>query len=94
LQATKPQESTPPNRGSGLNNYVNRLFDQSLEWKDIKWLQSFTKLPIVVKGILTAEDAIIAADLGVAAILVSNHGARQIDGTPASVSTTSLTLLN
>jgi (S)-2-hydroxy-acid oxidase len=80
--------------GSGLNNYVNRLFDQSLEWKDIKWLQSFTKLPIVVKGILTAEDAIIAADLGVAAILVSNHGARQIDGTPASVSTTSLTLSN
>ena len=51
----------------------------------MKWLQSFTKLPIVVKGVLTAEDALIAADLGVAAILVSNHGARQVDGTPASV---------
>ncbi|XP_044267492.1 hydroxyacid oxidase 1 [Tribolium madens] len=71
--------------GSGLNNYVNRLFDQSLEWKDIKWLQSFTKLPIVVKGVLTAEDALIAADLGVQGILVSNHGARQVDGTPASI---------
>jgi hypothetical protein len=42
---------------------------------------------VILKGILTADDAIIAADLGVAAILVSNHGARQVDGTPASVST-------
>ena len=71
--------------GSGLNSYVNRFYDQSLEWKDIRWLQGITKLPIVLKGILTAEDAVIAADLGVAAILVSNHGGRQIDGTPASV---------
>ncbi|RZB41002.1 hydroxyacid oxidase 1 [Asbolus verrucosus] len=72
-------------KGSGLNNYVNRLFDQSLEWKDIRWLQSITKLPIILKGILTAEDALIGADLGVAGILVSNHGARQVDGTPASI---------
>ncbi|XP_063918002.1 2-Hydroxyacid oxidase 1-like [Zophobas morio] len=71
--------------GSGLNSYVNRFYDQSLEWKDIRWLQGITKLPIVLKGILTAEDAVIAADLGVAAILVSNHGGRQIDGTPASI---------
>jgi len=48
---------------------------------------SITQLPLILKGILTAEDATIAADLGVAAILVSNHGARQVDYTPASVST-------
>jgi hypothetical protein len=47
---------------------------------------SITYLPVILKGILTADDATIAADLGVAAILVSNHGARQLDGTPASVS--------
>jgi len=42
---------------------------------------------LILKGILTADDATIAADLGAAAILVSNHGARQVDCTPASVST-------
>lgn len=71
--------------GSSLNNYVKNLFDTSLNWKDIKWLQTITKLPIVLKGILTAEDAIIAADIGASGIFVSNHGARQVDGTPASV---------
>lgn len=49
-------------------------------------VSSITQLPVILKGILTADDATIAADLGVAAILVSNHGARQLDGTPASVS--------
>ncbi|KAG5892955.1 hypothetical protein JTB14_015006 [Gonioctena quinquepunctata] len=71
--------------GSGLNTYVNSLFDPSIEWKDIQWLKSITSLPIVLKGILTAEDALLGVEAGVAAILVSNHGARQIDGTPASV---------
>jgi (S)-2-hydroxy-acid oxidase len=47
---------------------------------------SITQLPLILKGILTADDATIAADLGVAAILVSNHGARQVDCTPATVS--------
>lgn len=70
---------------SGLNNYVNGLFDASLTWKDVEWLMRVTKLPIVLKGILTKEDANMACDLGVAGIIVSNHGARQVDGTPASV---------
>lgn len=51
----------------------------------MSWLKSITKLPIVVKGILTAEDAVIASEIGVDGIIVSNHGARQVDGTPASV---------
>ena len=46
---------------------------------------SITKLPIVLKGILTAEDAVLGVEHGASAILVSNHGARQVDGTPASV---------
>ncbi|CAH0769169.1 unnamed protein product [Bemisia tabaci] len=70
---------------SALSSYVNALFDPTLSWKDVQWLKSITKLPIVLKGILTREDAKIAADLGVAAILVSNHGARQLDTTPASI---------
>lgn len=72
--------------GSGLNNYVADLFDAALEWKDVEWLKSITKLPIILKGILTREDALLAVSLGVAGILVSNHGARQLDGVPASVS--------
>ncbi|XP_028134650.1 2-Hydroxyacid oxidase 1 [Diabrotica virgifera virgifera] len=72
-------------KGSGLNAYVTDLFDATISWEDIKWLKSITKLPIVLKGILTAEDALLAVQAGVAAVQVSNHGARQIDGTPASI---------
>ncbi|KAH1013296.1 hypothetical protein HUJ04_002304 [Dendroctonus ponderosae] len=70
--------------GSALNN-LGELFDASLQWKDIEWLKTITHLPIVLKGILTSEDAVLAADHGVAGVLVSNHGARQVDGWPASI---------
>ncbi|XP_070053951.1 peroxisomal (S)-2-hydroxyacid oxidase GLO4-like isoform X4 [Nicotiana tomentosiformis] len=53
---------------------------------DIAWLKSVTKLPILIKGILTSEDAIKAIEAGVAGIIVSNHGARQLDYTPATIS--------
>lgn len=52
----------------------------------LKWLKSITHLPIVLKGVLTPEDAQIAVSHGVSGIIVSNHGARQLDGVPASVS--------
>ncbi|KAJ8966242.1 hypothetical protein NQ314_003657, partial [Rhamnusium bicolor] len=71
--------------GSGLNAYVNSLFDATIEWKDIDWLKSITTLPVVLKGILTAEDAKLGVKAGAAGIWVSNHGARQVDGTPASI---------
>ncbi|XP_028134646.1 2-Hydroxyacid oxidase 1-like [Diabrotica virgifera virgifera] len=77
--------SQDPTKGSGLNNYVNDLFDPSINWEDIKWLKSITNLPIVLKGILTAEDALLAVEAGVAAVQVSNHGSRQLDGTPAAI---------
>lgn len=81
-KATKINQQTD---GSSLNNYVKNLFDTTLNWEDIRWLKGITRLPIVLKGILTAEDARIGAELGVDGIFVSNHGARQVDGTPASV---------
>lgn len=68
------------------NAYENiSLFDASLTWDDVKWLKSFTKLPVIVKGILTAEDAIDAVSNGVAAILVSNHGGRQLDTVTSTI---------
>ncbi|XP_058831022.1 uncharacterized protein LOC131689745 [Topomyia yanbarensis] len=71
--------------GSGINEYIYEQLDPTLCWNDVKWLLNFTKLPVIVKGILTKEDAIIAADLGVQGIWVSNHGARQLDSVPASI---------
>ena len=72
--------------GYTLSDFGEDLMDSSLSWKDITWLMSITSLPVVVKGVLTAEDARIAVELGVKGILVSNHGARQLDGVPATVS--------
>ncbi|XP_040873563.1 peroxisomal (S)-2-hydroxy-acid oxidase GLO1-like isoform X3 [Glycine max] len=53
--------------------------------KDIQWLQTITSLPILLKGVLTAEDTRIAVQAGVAGIIVSNHGARQLDYVPATI---------
>ncbi|XP_059070025.1 glycolate oxidase 1-like [Cryptomeria japonica] len=71
---------------SGLTSYVANQIDRSLSWKDIKWLQTITHLPILVKGVLTAEDTRLAVQAGVAGIIVSNHGARQLDYVPATIS--------
>ncbi|MEU1407528.1 alpha-hydroxy acid oxidase [Streptomyces sp. NPDC005728] len=63
-----------------LSAQMARRIDPAFTWDDLAWLRSLTRLPIVLKGVLTAEDAVHAADLGVAAIVVSNHGGRQLDG--------------
>jgi 4-hydroxymandelate oxidase len=57
----------------------------SFAWPDLAWLRATTRLPIVLKGILTAEDARLAVEHGAAAVWVSNHGARQLDRSPASI---------
>ncbi len=57
----------------------------SLTWESLAWLRSLTSLPIVLKGILTAEDAVLAVKHGVGGIIVSNHGGRQLDGVSASI---------
>lgn len=72
-------------KGSGLASYVSSLIDKTLTWDDIAWLRRNTKLKIVVKGIMTVEDALISLKHGVDGIWVSNHGARQLDTTPATI---------
>ncbi|NXP40562.1 HAOX2 oxidase, partial [Leiothrix lutea] len=59
--------------------------DPSVTWNDIYWLRSLTHLPIIVKGILTREDAELAVRYGVQGIIVSNHGGRQLDEGPATI---------
>ncbi|KAK9060536.1 hypothetical protein SSX86_021240 [Deinandra increscens subsp. villosa] len=71
--------------GSNLEAFASRIFDPSLSWKDIAWLKSITKLPVLIKGVLTREDAIKAMEVGVEGIIVSNHGARQLDYVPATI---------
>ena len=73
--------------GSALFHYTRSLINSGLTWKSVDWLRSVTNLPIVLKGILTAEDAREALRHGIQGILVSNHGARQLDGVPATVRT-------
>jgi 4-hydroxymandelate oxidase len=65
--------------------YVHDLFDASLGWETVAWLRSQTRLPLLLKGIMTAEDARLAVEHGVDGIVVSNHGGRQLDGVPASI---------
>ncbi|CAN6707651.1 unnamed protein product [Malus baccata var. baccata] len=72
--------------GSNLEAFAKGTFDASLCWEDIGWLKSITNLPILIKGVLTHEDARKAMEVGVAGIVVSNHGARQLDYTPATIS--------
>jgi L-lactate dehydrogenase (cytochrome) len=67
-----------------LSTYVNSQFDPALSWDDIDWLRSVWDGPVLVKGIQCVEDAVIAADRGVDAIILSNHGGRQLDGAPAT----------
>jgi len=71
---------------SGLASYVASQIDRTLSWKDVKWLQTITTLPILVKGVITAEDTRLAVENGAAGIIVSNHGARQLDYVPATIS--------
>jgi (S)-2-hydroxy-acid oxidase len=66
--------------------YTDLAFDPELSWDDVGWVREQTGgLPVILKGILTAEDARLAADAGVEAIVVSNHGGRQLDHAPASI---------
>jgi len=64
---------------------LGMIVDPALTWRDLEWLTSACDLPLVVKGVLTAEDALLAAEHGAAAVVVSNHGGRQLDGVPATL---------
>ncbi|XP_037497466.1 peroxisomal (S)-2-hydroxy-acid oxidase GLO4 isoform X2 [Jatropha curcas] len=72
-------------KGSKLELFAKETFDASLSWKDIDWLRSITNLPILIKGVLTREDAIKAVEVGVSGIVVSNHGGRQLNYSPATI---------
>jgi len=68
-----------------LSTYVNSQFDPNLSWDDVDWFRSMWDGPIVLKGIQSVDDAVLAAERGVDAIALSNHGGRQLDSAPAPI---------
>jgi L-lactate dehydrogenase (cytochrome) len=73
------------NMGS-LSEWTAKQFDPALSWKDIEWIKSRWGGKLILKGVQDVEDARIAADTGADALIVSNHGGRQLDGAPSSIS--------
>ncbi len=69
-----------------LAQWTAGQFDQSLNWKDVDWIRSIWPGKLILKGVLDVEDAKIAANAGAQAMVVSNHGGRQLDGAPSSIS--------
>ena len=69
-----------------LAQWTNTQFDASLNWKDVEWVRSLWPGKLIIKGILDVEDAQVAAKTGASALVVSNHGGRQLDGAPSSIS--------
>ena len=70
---------------TSLSTWINSQFDTSLNWKDIDWIRSIWPGKLILKGILDVEDAEEAVKTGAQAIVVSNHGGRQLDGAPSSI---------
>jgi 4-hydroxymandelate oxidase len=71
--------------GSGLANFVQGMRDASLGWKDLEWIRERSGLPLVIKGLVRADDARRAVDHGASGVVVSNHGGRQLDTAIASL---------
>jgi hypothetical protein len=71
--------ATNDSKGGGLGRTMGTYIDDSFNWDDIKWLRKSTKLPIVAKGVQTAEDAVLAMQHGLDGIVITNHGGRNLD---------------
>jgi len=85
LFASGMGEMPAEHAGSGLAAYFATLLDPSVTWKDVDWLRSITGLPVIIKGLVRPDDAHRAVDHGASAVVVSNHGARQLDTSPATL---------
>jgi 4-hydroxymandelate oxidase len=85
LTADAPSSLAESRSDSPFKATMDALFDPNLTWDDLEWLASISNLPVLVKGIVRADDAVRAVDAGAAGVIVSNHGGRQLDTTPAAI---------
>jgi 4-hydroxymandelate oxidase len=81
----RSQATMTAGEGSRLASYIGHEFDPTLSWDAVEWLCSVSRLPVLLKGVMSAEDARIAADHGVQGVIVSNHGGRQLDSAMATL---------
>jgi len=87
---TLPDDLVTPNIPESLQRHdfhaaLGQIVDTTLTWRDLEWLRETCSVPVLLKGILSAEDALLAAEHGAAGVIVSNHGGRQLDGVAASL---------
>jgi isopentenyl diphosphate isomerase/L-lactate dehydrogenase-like FMN-dependent dehydrogenase len=85
-----PEDLPTPNipgslHREGFHAALGEIVDTTLSWRDLEWLREHCALPVLLKGILSAEDALLSAEHGAAGVIVSNHGGRQLDGVAASL---------
>lgn len=83
--STQLLDARESSHSSGLFELFAKEVDDTLTWEAIPWLRSITKLPIYIKGVLSPADALLALEHGVDGIVVSNHGGRQLDYSPAAL---------
>ncbi|KAG7111433.1 Cytochrome b2 like protein [Verticillium longisporum] len=83
--AISGSESSKDKKGSELGRLMAQYIDKSLTWNDLSWIREASGVPIVLKGVQTADDAKMAVDYGVDVILLSNHGGRSLYGSQASI---------
>jgi 4-hydroxymandelate oxidase len=85
LTAEVSRQRAGRHEGSQLASTIAAMLDPGLSWDDVTWLRSITSLPVLIKGVVRGDDAAHAVQAGAAAIVVSNHGGRQLDTAPPAV---------
>ena len=78
-------DNAPKFTDMSVKDFIDSQFDRSLTWKDVEWLAEEWGGPLIIKGVQTVEDCRKAADSGATAVMLSNHGGRQLEGSPAPV---------
>lgn len=84
-EAPDEMDENSMTRDQGAARAISSFIDPSLNWKDIAWFKQITKMPIIIKGVQTPEDAVLAAKYGCQGIVLSNHGGRQLDFAPSAI---------
>ncbi|OJJ44734.1 hypothetical protein ASPZODRAFT_27373 [Penicilliopsis zonata CBS 506.65] len=80
-----PSQARNDKKGGGLGRVMASFIDPGLTWEDMKWVREHTHLPVYLKGVMSADDAILAMEAGLDGILLSNHGGRNLDTSPPSI---------
>jgi L-lactate dehydrogenase (cytochrome) len=82
-----PSKAQNDKKGGGLGRVMAGFIDPGLTWEDLKWVKEQTSKPVCLKGVMSADDAILAVKAGLDGILLSNHGGRNLDTSPPSIIT-------